>query len=144
MEGVRVNLLIRSGTAHGSGFSKPPEISRFEGGRIEGAREFLVHGTPECLRAVLGLDGEPGNNQDLLGQLLDAGTVAQMAEKNPELLTPFVERFFKERIEPNLSSGVGEVKTAGTQALEQPRQGGNLYWVYIVAEGGGEWLGQVK
>lgn len=45
------------------------------------------------------------------GRNFDGATVAQMAEKNPELLTPFIERFFKERVEPMLSTGVGEVKT---------------------------------
>lgn len=47
------------------------------------------------------------------GRNFDAVTVAQMAEKNPELMTPFVERFFNERVEPALSTGVGEVKSAG-------------------------------
>lgn len=52
------------------------------------------------------------------GRNFDAITVAQVAEKNPELLTPFVERFFKERVEPTISAGVDEVKTpADVQGL---------------------------
>lgn len=84
------------------------------------------------------------NDQDLLGRNFDAGTVAQMAEKNPELMTPFVERFFKDRIEPNLSAGVGEVKTAGdVQALFNQGKAG-MPSASDVAGKGGEFLGQVK
>lgn len=84
------------------------------------------------------------NDQDLLGRNFDAGTVAQMAEKNPELLTPFVERFFKDRIEPNLSAGVGEVKTAGdVQALFNQGKAG-IPSASDIAGKGGEFLGQVK
>lgn len=59
------------------------------------------------------------------GRNFDAITVAQVAEKNPELLTPFVESFFKERVEPALAAGVGEVKTAGdVQAFFQHGKAG--------------------
>jgi len=84
------------------------------------------------------------NNQDLLGRNFDAATVAQIAEKNPELLTPFVERFFKDRIEPNLSAGVGEVKSVeDVQALFNQGRAG-LPSAGAIASRGDEWLGQVK
>jgi hypothetical protein len=53
------------------------------------------------------------------GSNFDKVTVAQMAEKNPELLMPFVERFFKERVEPALSAGIEQTwgRAADVQAF---------------------------
>ncbi|MBF1164524.1 MAG: conjugal transfer protein TraG N-terminal domain-containing protein, partial [Dechloromonas agitata] len=78
------------------------------------------------------------------GRNFDAVTVAQMAEKNPELMTPFVERFFNERVEPALSSGVGEVKSAGdVQAFFEHGKAG-VPTANDVARHGQGWLGHVK
>jgi len=96
------------------------------------------------LRQFVDWMGTQRNEQDLLGRNFNAGAVAQMAEKNPELLTPFVERFFKDRIEPNLSASVGEVKTAGdVQALFNQGKAG-MPSASDIAGKGGKWLGQVK
>lgn len=77
------------------------------------------------------------------GRNFDAITVAQVAEKNPELLTPFVERFFKERVEPALSAGVGEVKSAGdVQAFFQHGKAGVPAAGNVGAKGR-QWLNRV-
>ena len=82
------------------------------------ARENSAAWETGMVRQFINWMGTQRNELDLLGRNFDPGTVAQMAEKNPELLTPFVERFFKERVEPTLSVGVGEVKTpADVQAF---------------------------
>jgi len=78
------------------------------------------------------------------GRNFDAITVAQVAEKNPELLTPFVERFFKERVEPTISAGVGEVKTpADVQALFEHGKAGAPTAGDVTRHGQG-WLGRVE
>jgi len=78
------------------------------------------------------------------GRNFDAITVAQVAEKNPELLAPFVERFFKERVEPSISAGVGEVKApADVQALFERGKAGVPTAGEVTQHGQG-WLGHVK
>lgn len=78
------------------------------------------------------------------GRNFDAITVAQVAEKNPELLTPFVESFFKERVEPALAAGVGDVKTAGdVQALFERGKAG-VQTASDVGAQGTQWLRSVR
>lgn len=142
MEGVRANLdrseqhMDQASASHQKSVALKEAASR--------ARENSGAWDTGMLRQFSDWMGGQRNSQDLLGRNFDAGTVAQMAEKNPELLTPFVERFFKERIEPNLSSGVGEVKTAGdVHALFNQGKAG-IPSAGDIAGRGGEWLGQVK
>jgi len=78
------------------------------------------------------------------GRNFDGVTVAQMAEKNPELLAPFVERFFKERVEPTLSTSVGEVKTAGDVQTFFERGKAGVPSAGDVGKQGGQWLADVK
>jgi conjugal transfer mating pair stabilization protein TraG len=78
------------------------------------------------------------------GRKFDSGTVVQMAEKNPELLEPFKDRFFKERIEPQLVNGVGEVK--GAEAVRGHFEQGKaaIPGKENVTAQGNDWLGVVK
>lgn len=78
------------------------------------------------------------------GRNFDAITVAQVAEKNPELLTPFVESFFKERVEPALAAGVGDVKTAGDVQAFFERGKAGVPAASDVGAQGQQWLTGVK
>ncbi len=78
------------------------------------------------------------------GRNFDVATVAQMSEKNPELLTPFIERFFKERVEPTLSAGVGEVKTAGDVQAFFERGKAGMPTAGDIAAQDRNWRGQVQ
>lgn len=78
------------------------------------------------------------------GRKFDYGTVVQMAEKNPELLEPFKDRFFKEHIEPQLINGVSEVN--GPEAVRANFEEGRATMPgkeHVTAQGN-DWLGVVK
>lgn len=142
MEGIRANLdrseqhMDQASASHQKSIALKEAASR--------ARENSGAWETGMIRQFADWMTTQRNDQDLLGRNFDAGTVAQMAEKNPELLTPFVERFFKDRIEPNLSTNVGEVKAAGdVQALFNQGKTG-MPSASDIAGRGGEWLGQVK
>ena len=78
------------------------------------------------------------------GRNFDEQTVAWIAEHDPEALTPFVEQFIKERIEPKLADGMGEMKTAeDVQALFDQGKAG-IPSANDVSAQGGQWLGGVR
>lgn len=108
------------------------------------ARENSAAWETGMLRQFVDWMGTQRNEQDLLGRNFNAGAVAQMAEKNPELLTPFVERFFKERIEPTLSAGIGEVKTAGDVQAFFEHGKAAVPGANDIATQGKQWLGRVQ
>jgi conjugal transfer mating pair stabilization protein TraG len=71
-------------------------------------------------------------------------TVAWMAEHDPEAITPFVEQFIKERIEPKLAEGMGEMKTAeDVRALFDQGKAG-IPSANDVSAQGRQWLGGVR
>lgn len=88
--------------------------------------------------------GTQRNDFDLLGRNFTPGAVAQMAEKNPELLTPFADRFFRERVEPALSAGMGDVKTAADVQAFFAGGKAAVPGAGDIAAQGGKWLGSVR
>ena len=58
------------------------------------------------------------------GRAFDDATIVQMQEKNPELLEPFKDQFFKDRIEPQLGNGMPGVLTeAAVRSFHEGNKG---------------------
>lgn len=71
-----------------------------------------------------------------LGRNFDGATVIEMAEKNPELLVPFLDSFYKERMEPVVTANAGKLSspedirrffTEQAQIMESPASVRNFH-----------------